>query len=98
MGEIQLELTQFFTFVLCPLSFRHIDGCGDNLGQRAPGGKHMIAGSFDPFDCSIRQEESELGHEISFLVHGLLNRSPHSIAVLWVNALPHALLTWKALQ
>ena len=54
VGEIQLELAQLFTFVLCPPSFRHIDGCGDNLGQRAPGGKHMIAGSFDPFDCSIR--------------------------------------------
>src|SRR5437762_4636835 len=35
---------------------------------------------------------------MSFLVHGLLNRSPHSIAVLWVNASPHTLSTWKALQ
>lgn len=37
VGEIQLELAQLFTFVLCPPSFRHIDGCGDNLSQRTLG-------------------------------------------------------------
>src|SRR5215472_11695079 len=33
-----------------------------------------------------------------FLVHGLLNRSSHSVPVLWVNAFPHTLSTWKPLQ
>src|ERR1700692_2168161 len=84
--------------LLGKLALRYIDGRIHSLQQRALGRKQVMAGSFKIFDYSIRKEDSELGCEIRFLAHFFLNCFPHSVSIVWVDALPHIFTAWKALQ
>src|SRR4051812_35856313 len=54
--------------------------------------------SFKVFDGSIRKEDFELGCEIRLLAHCFLNCVPHPVSIVWVDALPHILTAWKAVQ
>src|SRR5258708_9676415 len=58
----------------------------------------MMGVCFQVFDGSIRQQDSELGKEISFLAQCVLNFSPYPFSIVWVNAFPHIVSAWKALQ
>src|SRR5258707_2696261 len=58
----------------------------------------MMGVCFQVFDGSIRQQDSELGKEISFLAQCVLNFPPYPFSIVWVNAFPHIVSAWKALQ
>src|SRR6516165_680432 len=58
----------------------------------------MMGGCFDVFDCSIRQNDSEVSCEISLLAQCLLDFFPHHVSIVWVNAFPPIFSAWKALQ
>src|SRR5258708_20649635 len=58
----------------------------------------MMGVCFQVFDGSIRQQDSELGKEISFLAQCVLNFPPYPFSIVWVNAFPHIVSAWKALH
>src|SRR5260370_41872702 len=58
----------------------------------------MMGFCFQVFDCSIRQQDSEFLKEFSLLAQGLLDFFPQPFSIVWVNALPHIVSAWKALQ
>src|SRR5258708_7833258 len=58
----------------------------------------MMGVCFQVFDCSIRQQDSEFLKEFSLLAQGLLDFFPQPFSIVWVNALPHSVSAWKALQ
>src|SRR5258708_9029886 len=84
--------------VLCALTFRHIGVCAGSLNQHTERGIRVIGGCFEVFDCSIRQQDSELGKEISFLAQCLLDFFPHLVSLVWMNAFPHIFSAWKTPQ
>src|SRR6266850_8137509 len=84
--------------VSCALALRHVDVCANDLDQLAEGRKFMMGVCFQVFDCSIRQQDSELLKEISLLAQCLLDFFPQPFSIVWVNAFPHIVSAWKALQ
>src|ERR1700739_3646352 len=84
--------------VSCALPLSHIDACADDLDQLAEGGKLMMGVCFQVFDRSIRQQDSELLKEFSLPAQCLLDFSPQPFSIVWVNASPHIISAWKALQ
>src|SRR6266436_3867845 len=89
-----IVLTQLLTLVLRALALRHVDVCANDLEQRTERGKFMMGVCFDVFDCSVRQQDFELGKEISFLPYCLLDFAPQPFSIVRVNALPHCGPGW----
>src|SRR5260370_42018016 len=58
----------------------------------------MMGFCFQVFDCSIRQQDSEFLKEVSLLAQCLLDFFPQPFSIVWVNAFPHIVSAWKALQ
>src|SRR5882724_11743760 len=58
----------------------------------------MMGVCFQVFDCSIRQQDSELLKEISLFAQRLLDFFPQPFLIVWVNASPHIVSAWRALQ
>src|ERR1700757_3763882 len=58
----------------------------------------MMGVCFQVFDCSIGQQDSELLKEIYLFAQCILDFFPQPFLILWVNASPHIVSAWKALQ